>query len=479
MAGMDFSAVVTLTGPLQSIVFNTYAANVNGEKWFAELEGWEAAPRRPVTLENTTDDGEGPVFGRLSPRPITLSGVIETTTLALLKQARDRFMAACMMLPEQLGSLLVADPVSTQAKVYSAGAPKWRIITCQGGRAIAEFQAMFVAPDPRKYASSVSSLTLGNGLATPTPSLSASNTGGSLGAATYGYRVSALNGVGETVASAEVQASLAPLVTPGRPSLTLGSTGTLSNVGIYAYRVSAVNASGETLASPEALIPVGGSGSTTSITVAWAPVPGATSYNVYGRSSGAELKLTATPVVGTSFVDTGAVTPSGALPSSNTTGTTTGSITLAWPAVTGAFWYNVYGRTPGGEQKMTPAAISATSFVDNGSVTPSGGLPPGGFATTVTNNGTYYTAPTLTVSGPATNPAALSIAGYRLTINTAVPSGSTLVVDTGAKTVLLNGVLRMDLIDNASTWPLLTPGANAVVYVGGGTATLAYRDAYA
>lgn len=480
MSNNDFSAQVTFGG----IVFNTYAddATVPGQMWFADLTGWDAAPRRPVTLPNITTDGEEPVIGFMAPRPITVAGyckVASATPSSALKAARERFMRSVMVQPQALAALLVADPVPTQALVYGAAdVPSWEVMTCSGSIGLARFQFGLVAPDPRKYAQTVSTTSLGNGIATPSPTITPSSSGGSLTANVYAYRVSAVNGSGETVASAELQTSLAPLPTPGQPALTGGVGGTMS-AGFLAYRVSAVNASGETLASAESFIFINGTAGALSVTVAWAPVAGATGYNVYGRSFGGELKITPSPIVGTSFVDTGVNTPTGALPSSNTTGTTTGSIAIAWTAVTGATGYNVYGRTPGAELKMTPSPITATTFTDTGSVTPSGALPSGGFATTVTNGGTYPTRPILTVAGSATSPITLAIGSQTLRINAALAGGDTLVVDTGAKTVLLNGVARYDLLDNASQWPALAPGSNAVVYTGGGTATLARRDAYA
>jgi len=474
----DYSAQIALGG----ITFNTYAADTTtaNQRWFADLVGWDAAPRRPVTLARLTDDGEDGVAGYLGPRPITVTGycaVTSTTPVADLKVARERLMRAMLIVPSALATLTVTDPIPTTAAVYAVAAPPlWEMLRCQGGAALARFSFGLIAPDPRKYVLGVTTTALAAGIAMPAPTASSSATGGSLTGSTFSYRVSAINGTGETAPSAPVVVSFPPLSSPAAPTVTAGFSGTLPS-GTYAYRITAVNASGETLASPVTTYSFGGSGgSVFSLTIGWSPVAGATGYNVYGRTAGSQLKINTSPVTGTSYVDTGALTPAGAVPGSNTTGTTTGSVTLNWAAVAGATGYNVYGRSQGGELKMTPSAITALTFTDTGSVTPSGALPTGGFATTVTNSGDYATRPVLTVSG-ATSPVTLSISGRAVVVN-GVVSGDTLVVDTGLKTVTLNGLSRYDLLDNTSQWPALAPGANAVVYTGGGSASLAHYAAY-
>lgn len=110
----------------------------------------------------------------------------------------------------------------------------------------------------------------------------------------------------------------AGISSPAAPTLTTSTTGgTLAAATNYNYRITAVNAYGETLPSPEASANVTTTGTTSSITISWAAVPGAASYNIYGRTAGGELKIV--NVTTTSYTDTGAVTPSGALPTSNTT----------------------------------------------------------------------------------------------------------------------------------------------------------------
>ena len=113
----------------------------------------------------------------------------------------------------------------------------------------------------------------------------------------------------------------ATLTTPVNDTFTTNNTGgSLSAITTYYYRVSAVNAVGETLASTETSIATGGGASTYVVNVNWLRVPGATGYRVYGRSTGAELYIGGVSAEATlTYADTGALTPSGALPGSNTT----------------------------------------------------------------------------------------------------------------------------------------------------------------
>lgn len=59
------------------------------------------------------------------------------------------------------------------------------------------------------------------------------------------------------------------------------------------------------------------------------------------------------------------------------TGANDGRVTLQWSAVTGAIGYEVYGRTSGSELLMTTTMLSPTTltFVDSGAVTPAGAIP--------------------------------------------------------------------------------------------------------
>jgi hypothetical protein len=103
----------------------------------------------------------------------------------------------------------------------------------------------------------------------------------------------------------------AVLPTPTSVSLSAATTGGTLAAGTYYYRVSAIDAYGETLASAE--ISVTTTGTTSTVTVNWSAVAGATGYKIYGRATGAELFLAKVGAV-TSWTDAGSITPAGALP---------------------------------------------------------------------------------------------------------------------------------------------------------------------
>lgn len=471
------------TYTLGGLTFNTGAADGSGHTWFGNLDGWASSDFDIATEPRQGEHGSDFIAGYYVGKSISLEGTVVAADAASLKSARDR-LAAALGAITALKLLVVNDPTPTQAYVYQADRLRWREVDGFMG----EFSVGLNAPDPRRYSTSVTTTPMGAGIATPSPSLTTAATGGTLAHSTiYSYRVSAVASGSETAASSAVLALISALPAPGQPTLAVSTTGgTLPPSGSYGYRVSAVNAAGETLASTEATINYGGGGSSTrSITVAWGAVAGATGYNVYGRTISGELKMTPAPITATSFVDTGSVTPSGALPSSNTTATNTNTVNLSWSAVAGATGYNVYGRTNGSELKMTPTPITATTFTDTGSVTPSGALPSGSsVSTTVTNGGTFEagTEPILTVAGPAAGPIAVTNGSPAKTVkvNTALGSGETLVVDfaAGVRTVTINGQSRYDLLDSTTQWWALAPGANQVTYSGGGTASLAHRNAW-
>jgi len=116
-------------------------------------------------------------------------------------------------------------------------------------------------------------------------------------------------------------------------NLTLNSLATPSGVAVTpvgtagsttrGYRVSAINGNGETLASTTVTTATSNATLTTTDynRITWSAVTGATGYKIYGRTSGSELYMATVDSPSLSYSDTGTVTtPAGALPTANTTG---------------------------------------------------------------------------------------------------------------------------------------------------------------
>lgn len=178
--------------------------------------------------------------------------------------------------------------------------------------------------------------------------------------------------------------TMSAVSTPTNATFSTASTGgTLTNSTTYYYRVAALNAVGTTLASAETSIATGSSGSNTNtVTAKWNTVIGAATYAVYGRSTGAELLMaTISNNYTNSWVDTGSITPSGALPSANTTlgsmsgtsfGLASGIATLSAGAATIS---NANACTPSSTcvYKLTNCGLNGTAAVGIpgiGTVTP-------------------------------------------------------------------------------------------------------------
>lgn len=116
---------------------------------------------------------------------------------------------------------------------------------------------------------------------------------------------------------------LAITATSVLPPPTMGATATATTGGTltaatYGYRVTATNATGETL--PGAEVQITTTGSTSTATINWTQVTGATGYKVYGRTAAGETLL-ATIASGSTltYTDTGSGSPSGAMPTINST----------------------------------------------------------------------------------------------------------------------------------------------------------------
>jgi hypothetical protein len=108
------------------------------------------------------------------------------------------------------------------------------------------------------------------------------------------------------------------LLEPVQSALATATTGGTIAAGTYRYAVTAINALGETLISNEQVIVT--TGATSTVTVTWVAVTGATGYNLYktaaGGLTGTELKYKTVGLVVTD-IDTSPGSPVGAIPTSN------------------------------------------------------------------------------------------------------------------------------------------------------------------
>jgi hypothetical protein len=115
--------------------------------------------------------------------------------------------------------------------------------------------------------------------------------------------------------------ALEQLTPPVQAAATTSASGGTLAAGIWRYLVTATNAAGETTVSNEQSVT--STGSTSSNTVNWAAVNGATGYNIYrtavNGAAGTELQLVTGLAAGAvSYLDTGSLSPAGAQPTANT-----------------------------------------------------------------------------------------------------------------------------------------------------------------
>lgn len=137
--------------------------------------------------------------------------------------------------------------------------------------------------------------------------------------AVVGETVSYRNADGETmnvlVTGAQRSAPVA-----GDFTVTGSTTGGTLAAATYSYRVTAVVDGVETppVAAKTGVVASGSTGSVTiDFTVGLASFPTATAWKVYGRSAGTELLIATVTAPTATYVDTGSVTPAGALPTAN------------------------------------------------------------------------------------------------------------------------------------------------------------------
>jgi hypothetical protein len=105
------------------------------------------------------------------------------------------------------------------------------------------------------------------------------------------------------------------IATPGTVTPTGSTTGGALAAATYYYKVTALTARGETLPSAEASVTT--TGTTGSVGLAWVAITGATGYNVY-RGTGAGLENVYYSVIANAFTDVGGVAVARVPPSVST-----------------------------------------------------------------------------------------------------------------------------------------------------------------
>lgn len=225
----------------------------------------------------------------------------------------------------------------------------------------------------------------------------------------------------------QVSVTLAPTPGPtGLAAVAVGAASAILAAGTYYYRVTAISGSGETIASNEAYATAVATGR---IDLTWVAVGGATSYNVYrGNVAGVESLLgsvsaggkaaptgvVATPsaaggtlAAGTRYykvtaLDAVGETLASAEVSAVVPGGGTGSVTVTWNPVFGVRQYRVYyGTAAGVEGNYLVAAGAPTTLTDTGTAGTAGTPPVGNTTSAVGASDTGRFVPTATA--PPTN----------------------------------------------------------------------------
>ena len=117
-----------------------------------------------------------------------------------------------------------------------------------------------------------------------------------------------ISGPGSYANNISVRIVSSNLSTPAAPSLSGATTGGVLGSGTYQYKISVISSSRETLASASATVTLA-STSTGAITVSWPAVEGAQGYKIFGRSSSGQYLIATVGATVNSFVDNGLITP--------------------------------------------------------------------------------------------------------------------------------------------------------------------------
>ncbi|QYC54938.1 minor tail protein [Arthrobacter phage Popper] len=140
------------------LVLNNIEAD--GTAWTVNpdgFDGWEGSPAPTLKLDQRARaHGATESESYLTPRTMSVKGIVKTPTPALLSYAQDRLNAACSLDPFLL-------TVYEQERLRSAVARRQDIVMFKARRGrgdTADFSIQFVAKDPLKYGDLISAPTV-------------------------------------------------------------------------------------------------------------------------------------------------------------------------------------------------------------------------------------------------------------------------------------------------------------------------------
>jgi len=301
------------------------SSQYNDPDWLAELSGTKlvgavsATELQGVALSVATPvDGQVLAYSRAASQ-------WEPQTLTIQTVAAPLTINACAALIIRVTAVSLTSNVATYTTAVAHGYAVGQLVTVYNLTHQSFNGAYPITSVPTATTFTVAltgsnlSTTSDNGTAMvlPLPAESITDQAGNALVVTAGSGSTTRYGTNLSCLALQVPAGL--VVTPQ------GATGTTQ----YGYRVSAMNAQGETLASAEATTNTGPAVLTSGngISLSWSPVFGASWYGVYGRTIGAEQFQARIAAPTTSWIDSGAINPAGPLPANPAGSTLT---TQAW-----------------------------------------------------------------------------------------------------------------------------------------------------
>lgn len=142
-----------------------------------------------------------------------------------------------------------------------------------------------------------------------------------------------------------------------------------------------------------------------------------------------------------------------------------------------------YYSTPSTTASMSPSPALGRTYNRTYNLTYGGGSI--ATSTAINNTGTVTTYPTITITGPVTNPTIGNITtGQYMTVNYNLTNSDTLVIDLKQRLVTLNGNSARNLVAGNSQWFGAAPGTSNFYFtgtntlVGTTTATVTYASAF-